>query len=66
MAPTPYQREGILVSIVWINRAFDLFSTNPEDKWDGYETTDDTLGNPWYICTVAVPHVSAGCFLIQQ
>ncbi|KAB5592389.1 Glucoamylase [Ceratobasidium theobromae] len=29
----------------------------PEDKWDGYETTDDTLGNPWYICTVAVPHL---------
>ncbi|KAG8762923.1 glycoside hydrolase 15 protein [Ceratobasidium sp. 423] len=35
----------------------------PEDKWDGYETGPDTEGNPWYLCTVAVPHakfVSAG------
>ncbi|KAG8699843.1 Glucoamylase, intracellular sporulation-specific [Ceratobasidium sp. 394] len=29
----------------------------PEDKWDGYETDAHTMGNPWYICTVAVPHV---------
>jgi hypothetical protein len=29
-----------------------------EDKWDGYETGSNTLGNPWYLCTVAVPHVS--------
>ncbi|KAF8761062.1 1,4-alpha-D-glucan glucohydrolase [Rhizoctonia solani] len=26
------------------------------DKWDGYETGSNTLGNPWYLCTVAVPH----------
>ncbi|CAE6428368.1 unnamed protein product [Rhizoctonia solani] len=30
----------------------------PEDKWDGYETGSGTLGNPWYLCTVAVPHAS--------
>ncbi|CUA77622.1 glucoamylase [Rhizoctonia solani] len=29
----------------------------PEDKWDGYETGPDTMGNPWYLCTVAVPHL---------
>ncbi|CAE6439469.1 glucoamylase [Rhizoctonia solani AG-1 IB] len=29
----------------------------PEDKWDGYETGSNTLGNPWYLCTVAVPHL---------
>ncbi|KAF8605202.1 hypothetical protein BDV93DRAFT_522069 [Ceratobasidium sp. AG-I] len=29
----------------------------PEDKWDGYETNDNTMGNPWYICTVAIPHL---------
>ncbi|KAG8726813.1 hypothetical protein FRC10_006750 [Ceratobasidium sp. 414] len=29
----------------------------PEDKWDGYETDATTMGNPWYICTVAVPHL---------
>jgi hypothetical protein len=34
------------------------FFSNLEDKWDGYETGPDTMGNPWYICTVAVPHVS--------
>jgi glucoamylase len=29
----------------------------PEDKWDGYDTTEHSMGNPWYICTVAVPHL---------
>ncbi|QRV90689.1 glycoside hydrolase family 15 protein [Ceratobasidium sp. AG-Ba] len=29
----------------------------PEDKWDGYETTEHTMGNPWYICTIAVSHL---------
>ncbi|CAE6478283.1 unnamed protein product [Rhizoctonia solani] len=29
----------------------------PEDKWDGYETGPDTMGNPWYLCTVAIPHL---------
>jgi len=29
----------------------------PEDKWDGFITDKDTMGNPWYICTVAVPHL---------
>ncbi|KAL5641598.1 hypothetical protein ACGC1H_001916 [Rhizoctonia solani] len=29
----------------------------PEDKWDGYETGPDTMGNPWYLCTAAVPHL---------
>ncbi|KAG8712305.1 hypothetical protein FRC09_020008, partial [Ceratobasidium sp. 395] len=29
----------------------------PEDKWDGYDTNEWTQGNPWYICTIAVPHL---------
>jgi glucoamylase len=26
----------------------------PEDKWDGYQRADNTLGNPWFINTAAM------------
>lgn len=35
-----------------------MLALSVEDKWDGYTTDQNTMGNPWYICTVAVPHVS--------
>ncbi|ELU41610.1 glycosyl hydrolases family 15 domain-containing protein [Rhizoctonia solani AG-1 IA] len=46
------------VAIIMDIKGLIILLIMSEDKWDGYETGSNTLGNPWYLCTVAVPHVS--------
>ncbi|KAF8680390.1 1,4-alpha-D-glucan glucohydrolase [Rhizoctonia solani] len=44
------------VAIIMDIKGLIILLIMSEDKWDGYETGSNTLGNPWYLCTVAVPH----------
>jgi glucoamylase len=57
--PVPTGRYPGELLFTWhVCRGFEWGLGSAEDKWDGYNTDDHTMGNPWYICTVAVPHVS--------
>ncbi|CAE6480830.1 unnamed protein product [Rhizoctonia solani] len=59
VAPVPtgrYPGESVLAVMVHIPR-LTVALVGSEDKWDGYETGPDTEGNPWYLCTLAVPHL---------